>query len=324
MDLVTRADIDVLAEPGGGDTQISLFMPTHRFGRGIEADRLGWKNLVDGVEAALVERLRRPDLESLLAPARELQEDGMAWQHMSDGLAMFLRPGWERTFRVPAPMPALATVGDHLVLGPMLRQSETRETALPASVSRLQVHNDVGDVRVRPIAAGETPRVSSTTKWGLRRPTSSVTTSGDGAALRGSCPGIAATVCRTDWLVLLPRGTDLKIDQGAGRITLEEPSGDVDIRSGVGSISVAEATASRVSIELGVGDVTYEGIEPPESLDASVGVGDTAVRLPRAVPYRITTSGGAAEVINHLGHDPSAPRSVSVETGVGSITLDPS
>lgn len=121
MDLLTRAEIDVLAEPGDGDAQVSLFMPTHRFGRGIEADRLGWKNLVDGVEAALAERLRRPDIEALLAPARQLQDDSMAWQHMSDGLAMFLRPGWERTFRVPAPMPALATVGDHLVLGPTLR-----------------------------------------------------------------------------------------------------------------------------------------------------------------------------------------------------------
>lgn len=139
MDLVTRADIDVLAEPGGGDTQISLFMPTHRFGRGIEADRLGWKNLVDGVEAALVERLRRPDLEALLAPARELQEDGMAWQHMSDGLAMFLRPGWERTFRVPAPMPALATVGDHLVLGPMLRLLSGDEHFLLLALSQREI-----------------------------------------------------------------------------------------------------------------------------------------------------------------------------------------
>lgn len=154
MDLLTRADIDVLAEPGGGDTQVSLFMPTHRHGRGIEADRLGWKNLVDGVEAALADRMRRPDLESLLAPARELHADDMAWQYMSDGLAMFLRPGWERTFRVPMQLPALATVGDHLVLGPMLRLLSGDEHFLLLALSQREIRllegsrNTIEEVRL--------------------------------------------------------------------------------------------------------------------------------------------------------------------------------
>ncbi|WP_338748864.1 hypothetical protein [Janibacter alittae] len=154
MDLVTRADIDLLAEPEGGDSQVSLFMPTHRFGRGVEADRLAWKNLVDGVEAALVGRLRRPDIEALLAPARRLHADDMAWQYMSDGLAMFLRPGWERTFRVPASLPALATVGDHLVLGPMLRMLSGDEHFLLLALSQRETRlmegsrNTVEEVRL--------------------------------------------------------------------------------------------------------------------------------------------------------------------------------
>lgn len=139
MDLLTRAEIDVLAEPGGGEARVSLFMPTHRFGRGIEADRLGWKNLVDGVEAVLAQQMRRPDVEALLAPARDLQDDGMAWQYMSDGLAMFLRPGWERTFRVPAPTPALATAGDHFVLGPMLRLLSGDEHFLLLALSQREI-----------------------------------------------------------------------------------------------------------------------------------------------------------------------------------------
>ncbi len=63
----------------------------------------------------------------------------MAWQHMSDGLAMFLRPGWERTFRVPAPMPALATVGDHLVLGPTLRLLSGDEHFLLLALSQREI-----------------------------------------------------------------------------------------------------------------------------------------------------------------------------------------
>ncbi|MDO5740668.1 MAG: hypothetical protein Q4P07_11035 [Ornithinimicrobium sp.] len=121
MDLLTRADLTSIAKPLPGDTHVSLFMPTHRFGRSIEADRLRWKNLVDGVETLLAERMRRPDWEALLAPARRLQDEAMEWQHMSDGLVMHVNSDGPRTFRVPAPMPSLATVGDRFVMGPTLR-----------------------------------------------------------------------------------------------------------------------------------------------------------------------------------------------------------
>ncbi len=139
MDLFTRADVESLAESGQGDTQISLFMPTHRFGVGIEADKLRWKNLVNGVEHVLAEKLRRPEVEALLAPARALQEDALGWQYMSDGIAMFLRPDWHRTFRVPAPMPSLATVGERLVMGPMLRLLSGDEHFLVLALSQREI-----------------------------------------------------------------------------------------------------------------------------------------------------------------------------------------
>jgi hypothetical protein len=40
---------------------------------------------------------------------------------MSDGLALFMRPGWHRAFRVPVDLPSAGTVGDHFVIGPVLR-----------------------------------------------------------------------------------------------------------------------------------------------------------------------------------------------------------
>lgn len=139
MDLMTRADIASLAEQHPGDTHVSLFMPTHQFGREIEADRLRWKNLVDGVESALAERLRRAEWEELLAPARELQNDAMQWQHMSDGLVMFINSDGPRTFRVPAPTPSLATVGDRFVMGPTLRLLSGDQHFLALTLSQRQI-----------------------------------------------------------------------------------------------------------------------------------------------------------------------------------------
>lgn len=122
MDLLTREGLEAIANPGAGGTHISLFMPTHRAGGSeIEADRIRWKNLVTGVEAVLLERMKRPEAEVLLEPAKRLLEDTMEWQDMSDGLAMYLSSSGHRTYRVPAPMTTLATVGERTVLGPLVR-----------------------------------------------------------------------------------------------------------------------------------------------------------------------------------------------------------
>lgn len=84
-----------------------------------DARSIRWKNLLSQVEATLSERgLPADEIEALLAPAVELRDDRLAWSYMGDGLAMFLRPGSHRLFRVPVAVPEVATVGDHFVLGP--------------------------------------------------------------------------------------------------------------------------------------------------------------------------------------------------------------
>lgn len=121
MDLLNRSDIQSLAASDVGGMHVSLMMPTHRFGGGIQADQVLWKNLVSGAEALLQQDLRRAEVDAILAPARELLNNNLAWQFMSDGLAMYLSSAGARMFRIPASLPTLAAVGDHFVTGPLMR-----------------------------------------------------------------------------------------------------------------------------------------------------------------------------------------------------------
>ncbi len=139
MDLLTDKDIQKLATAGGDGIHVSLFMPTHRYGSEVQADQLQWKNLVSGVEAVLKEEMRRPDVEALLKPARDLQQDSMAWQYMSDGLAMFLTPGSHQSYRLPAPLPELATVGDRFITGPLMHLLSGDEHYLMLGLSQNEV-----------------------------------------------------------------------------------------------------------------------------------------------------------------------------------------
>lgn len=121
MDLLTKVDLDRLAEPGRPGLHLSLFIPTHPSGVEAQTDPIRWKNLVSRVERRLVEQgLDAAEVDELLAPAWQLRDDDLAWKYMSDGLAMFLRPGWHRMFRVPVGVPEVASLGDRFVIGPLL------------------------------------------------------------------------------------------------------------------------------------------------------------------------------------------------------------
>lgn len=209
------------------------------------------------------------------------------------------------------------------LVGPMLKQTETVERPLPTAITQLDVENDVGDVRVRVAEPGESPKVTSTVEWGLREPTSSVDVSGSTATLRGQCPQGFITVCSTDWLVVVPEGTAIDIEQGVGAVGVEEATGELDIEAGVGDVEVSEARSQEIDIELGVGSVRVESVEPPRGMHVRVGVGDLSVRLPDTVAYDIETDGGAGEVNNALGSTPGADRRIHLETGVGSLTVEP-
>lgn len=121
MDVVSKSDLKLLAGPNQSGTCVSLFIPTHRFGDDVRADPIKWKNLLVQAESVLAERgLGAAAISEVLKPAWTLHGDALAWQHMSDGLAMFLRPGWNRSYRVPVRVPEIATVGDDFIIGPLL------------------------------------------------------------------------------------------------------------------------------------------------------------------------------------------------------------
>ena len=210
------------------------------------------------------------------------------------------------------------------ILGPMLKQTSVSEQALPATTSRLVVDNAAGDVRIRAAEAGEEPRVNASTEWGLRRPDVSVDSSGGTTTLHGQCPTGIFTTCSTDWTIVVPADADVEIDEGAGRLTIEGIGGDLDIHAGVGDVRISETTASSISADLGVGSLWIESVEPPQQVDARVGVGGLSVQLPDDVSYDVDASSGVGESRNDLGSDVLSDRTVSVESGVGSVSVSAS
>jgi hypothetical protein len=123
VDVVRRTDLQRLALGRPGPC-VSAFLPTHGVGPEAEQAPIRLKNLLRQATDALTSNgVRAPEIDRLLAPLRRLLDDRLFWQHQSDGLALFGRRGWWRSFRVPLDLPELAMVDDRFHVTPLPRRS---------------------------------------------------------------------------------------------------------------------------------------------------------------------------------------------------------
>jgi len=120
VDVLSRDDLELLVRQPLSSC-VSLFMPTHRSGPETQQDPVRLKNLIRRAEERLVSAgIRQPDASKVLRPARELIEDEAFWRHQSEGLALFLRTGWSRCYRLPLSFEELVVASDRFHVSALL------------------------------------------------------------------------------------------------------------------------------------------------------------------------------------------------------------
>lgn len=122
---------------------ISIFLPTHVAGPGIQQDPIRLKNLLTDAEARLVEErgMRRPEAAAVLKPGHDLVQDPDFWRHQSTGLAIFLAEGVAHVHRVPVEFDEGLFVGERFHVKPLLplMADDGRFFVLTVSLSRVRL-----------------------------------------------------------------------------------------------------------------------------------------------------------------------------------------
>jgi len=120
MDIFKQTDLKQLTNISG-EWCISIYMPAHRVGREQQQDPIRFRNLVSQANEKLIEYgMRVPDIQTLLAPAEMLLTDHGFWQQQSDGLAVFLSPGANWTYRLPVSFDELIVISRNFHIKPLL------------------------------------------------------------------------------------------------------------------------------------------------------------------------------------------------------------
>lgn len=126
MSHVTTDDLAGLLKPAASPA-ISLYQPTHRANPDRLQDPIRFKNLLATAERSLAEKFPGREIDSLLKPMRDLQDDYQFWSHQEDGLAMFRTPDSFAYYQLQRPVGELVVVADSFHVKPILRMVQSAD-----------------------------------------------------------------------------------------------------------------------------------------------------------------------------------------------------
>ncbi|SNT07810.1 Putative adhesin [Streptosporangium subroseum] len=157
--------------------------------------------------------------------------------------------------------------------------------------------------------------VTETMHWRGDKPKAEHPLDADKLTLRYKCPEPDGN-CSVDYKVEIPQGVTVKLDAGSGIITLRGLTGGVSASTGSGDIEANALGAKRFVADTGSGHIKARFTVMPDNVDLETGSGDVTAWLPQGA-YNVTTRSGSGDQTVEVTKDPSAPRTVSVQTGSG-------
>ncbi|WP_165978504.1 DUF4097 family beta strand repeat-containing protein [Actinomadura darangshiensis] len=206
--------------------------------------------------------------------------------------------------------------------------------------SRLTIAKDQGDLEIRPADVKNVQVTRRFDRWALigGKPSATWELAGDRLTLSTDC-GALIGGCAVRYQVLVPRsltvgiegqngtisatgfGTALRIRSTNGAIKVNGATGPLDLRSENGELRSTATRSPQLSATSQSGKVDLSFAAAPRQATVTTENGEVKVTVPRAT-YKISTTTDSGDVHADVPKDASAPRSITVRTDSGAITLN--
>lgn len=104
---------------------LSLYQSTHRHYPENQRDLIHYRNLVRELEATLLQKYTRNEIEALIAPFIALADNREFWNHTLNGLAVLGSKDLFRAYSLQRPVAEMAIVADSFRIKPLIRILQT-------------------------------------------------------------------------------------------------------------------------------------------------------------------------------------------------------
>ena len=115
---------------------ISLYQPTYRYSPDNKRDPIVFRNLVRKIEDSLKQKYHKGDIDSVMRPFYQMEEDKNFWNNTMDGLAILATPQKCVAYRLQRPVKELAIVADSFHIKPLIRTFQAMDKYQLLGLSR--------------------------------------------------------------------------------------------------------------------------------------------------------------------------------------------
>ncbi|MFE3447817.1 DUF4097 family beta strand repeat-containing protein [Nonomuraea sp. NPDC059194] len=199
-------------------------------------------------------------------------------------------------------------------------EKKTESYEVTDKVIRLSVKSEFGAVVINERDRAGI-KVTESMNWRNTQPKASHVVRGEVLELAFDCKK-GFEHCWVDYTIDVPKGVKVKVDTGAGDVTLRSLSDEVEVSTGAGDIDANGLTGKRLFAETGAGELKVKFASPPDSVEVETGAGDTRLWLPQG-PYDVTADTGVGSAEVKVTDDAGASRKVLVSSGAGEVQVLP-
>ena len=115
---------------------ISLYQPTYRYSPENKKDPIVFKNLIREIENSLKQKYQKNDIDSVMKPFYQIEEDKNFWNKTLDGLAILANQNRCIVYKLPRQVKELAVVADSFHIKPLIRFFQSVEKYQLLGLSR--------------------------------------------------------------------------------------------------------------------------------------------------------------------------------------------
>ncbi|SMO43473.1 hypothetical protein [Gracilimonas mengyeensis] len=120
MSVVNRETIEKLISETG-DSNISIFIPTHKKGEEAKQDSIRLKNILQKVRKDLLEDgWKEPDVDELFKKVHAKTEENQFWLHQDKGLALYINDHYFDFFKIPVSPEENYYIAENFLITPLL------------------------------------------------------------------------------------------------------------------------------------------------------------------------------------------------------------
>jgi Toastrack DUF4097 len=136
------------------------------------------------------------------------------------------------------------------------------------------------------------------------------------------CPKIVVGSCSASYELAVPETVTVNVRTTDGDVLLDGFRGTAQLRTGEGDVNVEAYCGFDLAARTGSGDVRIATACSPEHLEVLTRSGNVLAQVPHGARYRISaSSGGTRARVSGVVSDPSAPFTMDMHSGSGSVVI---